>query len=57
MEGIIVFILTMVVYLWLCSLGNKGNKSGGNKKFGDGNSRYDYSDYVNSKIDKDKEIW
>lgn len=57
MGGIIVFILTMALYLWLSSLGSKGNKSGGNKKFGDGNSRYDYSDYVNSKIDKDKEIW
>lgn len=57
MGGIIVFILTMALYLWLSSLGSKGNKSGGNKKFGDGNNRYDYSDYVNSKIDKDKEIW
>lgn len=56
MEGIITFVLTMAIYLWLCSLGGKNSSGNGNsndQSFGDGNNRYDFKDYVNNKVDKD----
>ncbi|WP_182431499.1 hypothetical protein [Clostridium sp. AF34-13] len=49
MAELIGFILTMGIYFWLCSLGNKPKN---NQKFGDGKSRYDFQDYVDNKADK-----
>lgn len=51
MGELIGFILTMAIYFWLCSLGNKTNN---NQKFGDGKSRYDFKNYVDNKVDKYK---
>lgn len=49
MGELIGFILTMAIYFWLCSLGNKpkNNQS-------DGKSRYDFKNYVDNKVDKYK---
>ena len=42
-------IISWVILMWfLLHLGGKNNR---NQKFGDGNSRYDYKDYVNNKVD------
>lgn len=49
MSELIIFILTMLIYLALSGIFSGSN----NQKFGDGNNRYDYKDYVNDKIDKD----
>lgn len=55
MAGLISGILTIVVCLalqfWAESRPSGGSES--RKKFGDGNDRYDFSDYVNEKADKD----
>lgn len=49
MAELIVFILTMLIYLALSSVFSGNN----NQKFGDGKDRYNFKDYVNDKVDKD----
>lgn len=50
MEELLCFILTMAIYFWLCSL---GNKSKNNQGFGDGKGLYDFKNYVNKHLDDD----
>ncbi len=54
MGELIGFILTMAIYFWLCSLGNKPKNNQKFEKFGDGKSRYDFKNYVDNKVDKYK---
>ena len=49
MVDIIVFVLTMLIYLALSGVFSGSN----NKKIGDGKDRYNFKDYVNNKVDKD----
>ena len=51
-SGIMVTLLTIiswVILMWF--LLHWGEKINRNQKFGDGNSRYNYKDYVNNKVD------
>jgi len=47
MEQLIIFLVIVLIYLIL--RGTNGGR--GNGKHGDGNSMYDYSDYINKRID------
>lgn len=47
MEQLIVFLVIVLIYLILRGT-NGGSKNG---RHGDGNSMYDYSDYINKRID------
>lgn len=54
MAGLISGVLTIVVLLALQFWSeSRPNNTGNGRKFGDGNDRYDFSDYVNEKADKD----
>lgn len=47
MEQLIIFLVIVLIYLIL-----RGTNGGsGNGKHGDENSMYDYSDYINKRID------
>ena len=46
-EQLIIFLVIVLIYLILRGT----NGSSGNGKHGDGNSMYDYSDYINKRID------
>ena len=56
MANIITIILvpTIILALQFWAESRPSGRSGDSrKKFGDGNDRYDFSDYVNEKADKD----
>lgn len=55
MAGLISGILTVIVCLALqfWAESKPSGTENSRKKFGDGNDRYDFSDYVNGKADKD----
>ena len=54
MAGLISVVLTILVLLALKLWSeSRPNDKGNGRKFGDGNDRYDFSDYVNEKADKD----
>lgn len=47
MEQLIIFLVIVLIYLIL-----RGSIGGsGSRRHGDGNSMYNYSDYVNKKVD------
>ena len=47
--GTLLTIISWVILMWFLLYGREKNNR--NQKFGDGNSRYDYKDYVNNKVD------
>ena len=55
MVNIITLILvpTIILTLQFWAESRIDTSNNGRKKFGDGNDRYDFSDYVNEKADKD----
>lgn len=50
-EFIIDIVLSIII--WGIILNIRGNRGSGGRKFGDGNGRYDFKDYVNNKADRE----